>query len=285
MSQFLDLPIPGLPPGWSYFSTLQDGLFVLGVIVLIALLIVWWRQQSRNWFRITVAALLGAVLLCIASFYLFTVSPYSVGCADMCTGWRGFPRPVAIVALDNTSLIGPVDFATNLLVLWLILLTATVLWRILIISVDWGSRSIRTRFLLILFFWLVPWGLLPRFLGPPQPVVGGEDLRVANNAIRAAEFTYNITGLWIQRLAIEDVRSSEGIMQQRTVGDILASEDDNGTGGQSNDVVSPLSAKQVCLKGYTFFYLPWQRYRIVLEATGVSSVQMTPVPLSGSCWS
>lgn len=282
-----DLPLPQLPPGWSYFVTLRDVLFLVIVLVMISLLITWWRQQSSNWFRVVVSALLGAILFCIGSYYVFVMPPYSVGCATLCTGWRGFPRPIAVVTVDDLSLVGPLDFSANLLLLWLILLTTTVLWRILITGVNWEGRSLRTKFLLFVFFWIFPWALLPRFISPPQPIVSGEDLRVANNALRAAEFTYNITGLWVQRLALEDVRSSSGLSQ------LLESEATSGDGsglsvlneGGSDVAVSTLSSKQVCLKGYTFFFLPWRRYRLVLEASGVSSVQMVQVPLSGSCWS
>ena len=41
---------------------------------------------------------------------------------------------------------------------------------------------------------------------------------------------------------------------------------------------------QVCLRGYTYFYLPWRRYRINLEATGVTALGLAELPLTGSCW-
>lgn len=285
MPEFSDFTLPRLPAGWSYFATLQDGFFVVVIVLLITLLITWWRQQSRHWFRITTAALLSAIVLCIASFYVFIVPPYEVGCTALCTGWRGFPRPLALITLDGMSWIGPIDFGMNVALLWLIVLTVTMLWRILILSIGWENRLYRTRFLLIIFFWMVPWALLPRFLEPPQPVVIGEDLRVANNAMRAAEFTYNLTGLWVQRLSIEDIRSSRGLGEsvepEEGVGD---ADQGRANPGSRGEAFSSLSSNQVCLRGYTFFFLPWQRYRIVLEASGVSSVQMIPVPLTGSCW-
>lgn len=258
--------LPTVPDGWVYFATWQDAIFSVLALILIALLIVWWKQQAALWFRVSIASLLVAVLLSIGSYYIFVIAPYEVGCAELCTGWRGYPRRFALVALDESTWVGPLDFAVNLILLWLLILTTTVVWRILSVTLNWRQRPVRARILAFLAVWLIPWAMLPRFLNPPQPVFAGEDLRVANNALRAAEFTYNITGLWVQRLAVEDIRTVEGI------GGAVAIAGQNAT------------TKQVCLRGYTYFYLPWSRYRILLEPASVSSVQMLPVPLTGSCW-
>lgn len=264
-AQWPQFDLPTLPSGWAYFSTWQDALFTLVSLGLAILFVIWWRQQSRQWFRVVMTALLGALLFCIGSYYIFVVYPYQVGCDELCTGWRGFPRPVAVITLEDQTLLGPLDFLANLILLWLILLTVAVVWRILIISLGWRQRSLRTKIVMVLAVWVIPWALLPRFLDPPQPTVAAEDQRVANNALRTAEFTYRITGLWVQRLALEDIRQARG---------------EEGFASLSNDIAS----KQVCLKGYTYFYLPWSRYRILLEASGVSSVRMIQMPLGGSCW-
>jgi hypothetical protein len=63
---------------------------------------------------------LAAMILCTASYYLFEVPPYLAGCTTGCTGQRGFPLPVAVIALDGHTLIAPLDFALNLLLLWLL---------------------------------------------------------------------------------------------------------------------------------------------------------------------
>ncbi|MEM7125858.1 MAG: hypothetical protein AAF702_06005 [Chloroflexota bacterium] len=270
----LDLPsiqlptitLPNLPDGWVYFASWQDGVFSVVVLMLILLLIIWWRQQSLRWFSVAVASLLMGLLLCIGSFYLFLVEPYQVGCPEICTGWRGFPRAVALVLPNQMTYIGPLDFISNLLLIWLIVLTFTVVWRILTLTVDWPQRSLRVKVLCFVALWILPWAMSPRFLNPPQPTIAGEHLRVANNALRAAEFTYKITGFWIQRLAIEDIREAPDI----GVPIIIAGED--------------AVAKQVCLRGYIYFYIPWSRYRIVLEPTSVSSIEMQVLSLSESCW-
>ena len=115
--------------------------------------------------------------------------------------------------------------------------------------------------MIILLLVVVPWALLPRFLEPPQPITSGEELRLVNNARRAAESTYRLTGLWVQRLALEDLRQ-------------LAPNPLSEAAPNESEVRS-----QVCLRGYTYFYLPWRRYRISLEATGVTALGITELPL------
>jgi hypothetical protein len=90
-------------------------------------------------------------------------------------------------------------------------------------------------------------------------------LRLATNARRAAEFTYRITGFWVQRLALEDVRHLQ-------------------PAGQLDGETTDSSGRQVCLRGYTYFYIPWRRYRIDLDASGVTALSLTQLPLDVPCW-
>jgi hypothetical protein len=234
-------------------------------LLLCGLLILWWRQQSGRWFSVVVGALLGALLLAIAAFYIFVVPPHFAGCPTGCTGWRGYPLRMALVRLDGQSEVAALDFALNVLMLWLLLLTASVAWRILAEALQIETRGRRWRTLFIIGFVIVPWALLPRILNPPQPQVTGEDLRLANNALRAAEFTYGITGAWVQRLALEDVRRDTPSGQEAL------------SGGAT-------TVNQVCLRGYTYFFIPWQRYLVGLDPNGASPLSLVPVPLGESCW-
>ena len=86
------------------------------------------------------------------------------------------------------------------------MLLAALLGRVIMTAASWEERSRRTRTLILALLFVAPWAYLPRFLDPPQPTTNGEELRLVNNARRAAEATYGITGLWVQRLALEDVR-------------------------------------------------------------------------------
>jgi hypothetical protein len=257
---------PSLPQGISYFADWRDLVVAVGGLVSIALLIIWWSQQTRHWHRVLFLSFLAAFGLTFASIYLFEVPPYYAGCSEGCTGWRGYPLPVARITRDGITQIGLLDFGLNLLLLWLLVLLATLIGRLVAVAVNWENRATRVRLLIVVALLLVPWAMLPRYLDPPQPVTTGEELRLVNNAQRAAESTYRITGAVVQRLALEDVR-------QLTP---------NPLGETAPDLEAVRS--QVCLRGYTYFYIPWRRYRIDLEPTGVTAVDFTELPLEGSCW-
>lgn len=250
---------------WSYFATWQDGVFAVVSLLFIVLLIIWWRQQTTRWFRLTVSALLLALVLSISSYYLFVVPVHFAGCVDGCPGWRGYPRPIAQIDVDGSVHLAFLDFVLNTLWLWLLWLLAFLLWRLLGLAFQWEKRSQQVRFLFTLGVIVLPWALLPRVLTPPQPVITGEELRLTTNAGRAAEFTYRITGLWVQRLAVEDVKvfQPEGEANLETVNRV---------------------GSQVCLRGYTYFFIPWRRYRIDLDGIGRTALRLTELPLSEQCW-
>jgi hypothetical protein len=252
------------PETWVNFAGWRDMLLAVVAVLLIVLIAIWWRQQTRNWFRIVLATFLAALILCISSIYVFQVPPHQAGCDGICPGWSGYPLAVALLDIDGTTTIAPLDFVLNLLLLWLILLGATLVWSALAVLFEWWKRPVRLRILFVFLIVFLPWALLPRILGPPQPQTGGEELRLANNGRRAAEFTYRITGLWVQRLGLEDIRYTERV-----------SEDDTS-------LARPLT--EVCLRGYTYFYLPWRRYRITLDTSGATALSLVERPLTGSCW-
>lgn len=257
--------LPEWSSRWVVFAGWPDVALASVALLLTLLLIVWWRQQTRQWFRIVTSLALLALVLCIASFYLFVVPAYYVSCPQGCLGWRGFPRAFATLDFDGASTITPVDFALNWLMLWLLWLVASVLWRLLALAARWSERSLRVKLLFVVLIAILPWALLPRFVEPPQPTPEGEAQRLAINARRSAEFTYRITGLWVQQLALEDVR----LLQPAGELDI----------DSANQVGS-----QVCMRGYTYFYLPWRRYRIDLDMSGVTALSLTQLALNQPCW-
>lgn len=262
----LQIQFPDWSQSWLAFGSWLDLAFALVGLLLAFLLIVWWQQQTGQWFRITVGTLLIALLLCIGSYYFFDVPAYYASCPAGCTGWRGYPRPFAVTHFDASTQLSPVDFALNWLMLWLLWLVASVLWRWLGVAFQWPIRTLRAKTIFVLVVAILPWALLPRFLDPPQPRTVGEDLRLATNARRFAEFTYRITGFAVQRLALEDVRrppttAGAGRTGPATVG------------------------SQVCLRGYTYFYIPWRHYLIDLDANGVTALRMVELALTRSCWS
>lgn len=253
------------PTEWAIYVTWVEGLLALVGLLLITLISIWLRQQTAHWFRIVMSTFLLALSLCIAAYYLFVVPAYAVGCPQGCPGWRGFPLRFARIDVDGVSQIGPLDFLLNLLMLWLLWMAAVLIWGLLGYVMGWPNRSWRARLLFVFFAAVLPWALLPRIFDPPQPVIRGEALRLAVNASRSAEYTYGITGPWVQRLALEDMRT---IVPE--------------AGAETLFGDTPVN--QVCLRGYTYFYLPWMRYRITLDPSGVTALSLAEVPLTGSCW-
>ena len=57
------LRMPALPDTWAYFAGWRDLPLALLAFLLIILQIIWWRQQTRAWFRIAAGSLLAALLL------------------------------------------------------------------------------------------------------------------------------------------------------------------------------------------------------------------------------
>ena len=257
---------PSLPGGFSYFASWRDLALALGGLLAVTFLIIWWRQQTRHWHRVVLGTFLLAFALGFASIYLFEVPPHLAGCPQGCNGWRGYPLPVARITQEGQTQIGLGDFALNLLLLWTLVLLGALLARVVTSAVGWEERGRRSRTLILLLLFAAPWAYLPRYLDPPQPTTNGEELRLVNNARRAAEATYGITGLWVQRLALEDVR----LLSPNPL-------------SESEPILAGVRS-QVCLRGYTYFYLPWRRYRVDLEPTGVTALDLVEVPLEGSCW-
>jgi len=261
-----DLPpfsLPPLPDQWVLFAGWPDVLFGLVALGLVALLAIWWRQQIWLWSITVLAALILAVVLSFGSLSLFQVPAHYVGCPQGCDGWQGYPLAFASVDFDGVRTLAPVDFALNLLWMWLACLTVFMVLRLLGMAFNWSDRGMRARFLFLCFVLLLPLALLPRVMDPPQPYLTGETQRLAINAQRTAQFTYNITGAWVQRLAVEDIRSLAGSA---------------ATFGSETDTT------QVCLRGYTYFYLPWRRYRIILDTSGVVALNLAELSLDQPCW-
>ncbi|MEZ4868848.1 MAG: hypothetical protein R3C14_46415 [Caldilineaceae bacterium] len=250
---------------WSYFATWSDSAFAAVSLLFILLILIWWRQQTRHWFRVLMITLLFALLMSIASYYLFVTPIHYANCPQGCAGWRGYPRPIAHIALDGVTHLGVIDFALNVLLLWLLWLVTLLLWRIASVALQWERQPRNVRVLLLVLVFFLPWAWLPRILNPPQPTLTGENQRLAINALRAAEFTYRITGFWVQRLAVEDVKQLEPAAETNL-------ESVNRVGSQ------------VCLRGYTYFFFPWRRYRIDLDGIGRTALKLTELPLDEACW-
>ena len=250
---------------WVHFAGMTDFVLAIIGIVLGVLLLVWFSQQSHYWYAIFAGTLVISMLLNVATFSLFVVPPHRAGCTNLCLGRIGYPLPFATISPSAAVRVYAIDFALNLLLIWLVWCSGMILWHIVSEAVALNQRSFRFRLLFFLTFLLLTWGLLPRYFRPPEAQVVGEELRLSINARRAAETIYNVTGLWVHRLALEDIH-------------YIPVEVPNILGGIDQ------SQAQVCLRGYTYFYLPWRRYRVTLDPTGVISLNIQELPLSESCW-
>jgi hypothetical protein len=251
--------------GWSYFADWPDFIFAGVGLILGLLLLIWWRQQSDRWYSVFAVTLLLATTLSVASFYIFVVPPHRIGCPEGCVGQLGYPLPFALLGLHGRVDLFLFDFLLNVLLIWLLILGMSAVARFLAEATDLSSRSKRFKLGFFLMLFVLPWALLPRYFDPPEPNVWGNELRISVNARRAAEITYGVTGVWVHRLALEDIRY---IPLQ--------------VPGVFGGIDQPQS--QVCLRGYTYFYIPWQRYRITLDRSGVTAVKMEEIDLEGSCW-
>ena len=249
----------------SFFADVSDLILAGAGLLLGTLLLIWWRQQSERWYSVFALTLLAAALMDLATFSLFVVPPHNVGCPDGCAGHMGYPLPFAIIGLNGEISLFLLDFVLNLLLIWLLLFVLTAIARFVAEAVDLASRSRRFKVGFFVIVFILPLALLPRYFNPPEPPVFGDELRLSVNARRAAETTYNVTGFWIQRLALEDIRYPP-IQVPDTFGGIDRPQ------------------SQICLRGYTYFYIPWMRYRVTLDRPGVTPLNMTRVPLTGSCW-
>jgi hypothetical protein len=249
----------------AYFTDWTE-LALAGIGLLMGvLLIIWWRQQSKGWYTLVAGTLALAAGLSIASHYLFVLPPHFAGCPQGCPGRTGFPLPFAVIDSQGHAQLYPLDFWLNLLLIWLALLTGSTIIRFLQEATDYRNRSARFRIFFLVLVIGLPWAFLPRFADPPEANVRGEELRLTINARRAAQHTYNVTGLWVHRLALEEIRYTPMQVLDVEVGLISA-------------------YAEVCLRGYTFFYLPWRNYLIVLDRTGVTPLGIQILPQDQNCW-
>ncbi len=220
------------------------------------LLVVWWRQQSLRWWVVLTVCLIAAPALSWWSGIAFQVADYRAGCDGLCPGSRGAPIPFyrGEAAGGGASVAG---FLLNSLVYLVLLLAWMALVRATTHRVSAGSRHawITTRFLGLALF-VAPFALAPLFLPPPEASVRGDSQRVAINARREVYLYDQIADLPVLRVGLQDVRPRL----------------DGQTG------------MRVCLRIYTFFYLPAGSMFLDMTPEGVHSNNGGVVSRMESCW-
>ena len=158
-----ELSFPSWPKDWVIFADWRHlGLAGLGVVLLL-LLGIWWRQQTRLWFRIMTGTFLAALLLCIGSYYMFVTPPYYAGCplvarqarlsAAACPHGHGRREPGGVSRLPAEPAHAVAAVAG-----------ASLVWRLLGVGFQWWNRSWRAKLVFILFTAVLPWAFLLRIL-------------------------------------------------------------------------------------------------------------------------
>ncbi len=238
------------PPTWLAL------LLALALLALAALLAVWWRQQTYRWPLVVVACLVGASLLSWWSGLAFQVADYRAGCDGLCPGFRGAPvRFFLGQTAGNTFL--PGLFLVNSLIYVVLLLGWSAAMRAVLVGLNATGRAAAWKLALVAALLLVaPFAFSPLYLPPPEAHVRGDPQRVAINAQREVYLYDHLAPAPVLRVGLEDVRPRR-----------------DGEPGL-----------RVCLRAYTYFYLPTGHMYLDMGAEGVHSNRGGVVPLGQSCW-
>jgi hypothetical protein len=247
-----DLPLislPGLP-------ALVPWFWGAGAVLVTVLLAIWWRQQTFRWPLVMALCILAAPALSWWSGFVFQVADYRAGCDGLCAGFSGAP-----VAFFRGEAAGRV-FLPGLFVLnGLVYLTVLLAWSAVVLAFStrsaWLARrrgGVRAMAALVLL--VAPAMLAPIYLAPPEAKVRGDPQRVAINAEREVYMYANQSQVPVLRVGLVDVRP-------RT---------DGSTG------------LRVCLRIYSFFYLPAGYMYLDMAPEGVHSTAGGVRTGNESCW-
>ena len=234
----------------------QAALLGLGLVTATVLLVTWWRQHSYRWAILLVVCLLIAPALSFWSSTAFEVSPYRAGCDGICSGQRGAPIPTHTCDISGCQF-SPEGFALNSLVYLVLLLAWVAVVHALVDAMPESRRGALGRFVVVTLVLIGPLLLAPVVLPPPQAHVRGDSQRVAINAQRELYMYDDTSPLPVVRAGLDDVRPRP----------------DHKPG------------LRVCLRTYTYFYLPIGFMYLDMTPEGVHSNRGGVLPRSESCWS
>jgi hypothetical protein len=236
--------------GW---RVLPVGLILVVATVLLA---VWWRQQTYRWALVVVLAILAAPALSLWSAEAFQVADYRAGCDGICAGFRGAPIPV--YASDGSGYdFLPGGFAVNSLAYCVIILGWGAVVQALLKRIGENARNANLGMTLAGAALLIaPVALSPWFLPAPEAHVRGDSLRVAINAAREVYMYDQESPVPVLHVALNDVRPRP----------------------------DGLPGMRVCLRTYTFFYLPAGHLFLDMTQEGVHSNGGGFLPIDASCW-
>ena len=231
-------------------------LLTFGMGVLAILLVVWWRQHTFRWPIIAVVCVALAPALSWWSGQAFQVPDYRAGCDGLCLGYSGAPVPIYAGESAGGHLLVSM-FALNTAIYMVLLLGWAGIVRSIMRRVETAGNSPEwMRGLLIAGLLIGPVALAPLYLPPPEAHVRGDPQRIAINARREIYMYDDFAPMPVLRAALEDVRPRN-----------------DGRPGM-----------RVCLRIYTYFYLPTGHMYLDMTPEGVHSNEGGVLPMEASCW-
>jgi len=239
-----------------FVSTWTAILTGLALIAAAILLTIWWKQHTFQWAMVLTVCLIAAPLLSWWSGEVFVVEPYRAGCDGLCIGYRG--APIATHRIDGEGAeFSRIGFAVNSLgYLALALSWSAVIHAILARFGELRRNATLVQVILGLVLAIGPVALSPLFLPPPQARVRGDPQRIAINAQREVYLYDQEAEAPVLQVGLQDVRPRS-----------------DGEGGM-----------RVCLRVYTFFYLPAGNMFLDMTPEGVHSNAGGVLPNETSCW-
>jgi hypothetical protein len=186
----------------------------------------------------------------------FQVNDYRAGCDGLCPGAAGAPIPYLLGEAAGNGL-QPGMFLVNTLAYLVIVLGWSMVLRVGLRSIPADRRGRTARqALAVMILLVIPLALSPVVLPPPEAHVRGDTQRVAINGQREVFLYDSQAALPVLRVGLEDVRPR---------GD--------GRPGM-----------RVCLRAYTFFYVPIGHMYLDMTPEGVHSNAGGVLPMEMSCW-
>lgn len=234
----------------------QTILLGIGSALVALLMAIWWRQQTYRWPILVAFCLAAALLLSWYSGLAFQVDDYRAGCDGLCPGYAGAPVPFWRGAAAGGGWV-PGLFLVNTLVYVVILLGWGMLVRAALQAFCPEGRGVMLRRVALgVALVVIPLALSPRILPPPEAHVRGDSQRIAINAQREVYMYSHLSPAPVLQTGLEDVRPRK-----------------DGQPGM-----------RVCLRMYTFFYVPIGHMYLDMTAEGVHSNAGGVRALGESCW-